>query len=109
MVCLLVTSSSRGRIHRSRADQDYVEDNHHPAEPDEHEVMQDIEKRSPEFNQQDDIAISNEVPNDLPAVKRQSYCVTSSRLVSVSGGIRKFKCMPGCCSTNCMPCGPSSG
>ncbi|KAJ7339329.1 hypothetical protein OS493_005722 [Desmophyllum pertusum] len=99
MVCLLVTSSSRGRIHISRADQDYVEDNHHPAKPDEHEVMQDIEKRSPEFNQQDDI----------PAVKRQSYCVTSSRLLSVSGGIRKFKCMPGCCSTNCMPCGPSSG
>ncbi|KAJ7339331.1 hypothetical protein OS493_005724 [Desmophyllum pertusum] len=105
MVCLLVASSSRGRIHRSSADQDYVEDNHHSAKPDEQEVMQDIEKRSPEFNPQDDFEISNEVPNDLTAVKRQCTKDTKHR-----GGYRYHTCKKNCCCVEhvCKKCGPCS-
>ncbi|KAJ7339327.1 hypothetical protein OS493_005720 [Desmophyllum pertusum] len=104
MVCLLVASSSRGRIHRSIAIQDYVED-YHSADPDEHEVMQDIEKRSPEFDQQDDIASYSDVPNDQTRVKRQSCHILSGEY----GVIPNYQCKPGCCCTRCTPCGPSSG
>ena len=89
---LAIVGGSRGsRFYTSALEQTDVVDNH-SADQGEAEAMQDLGERPGKHYQEEDAAISSDLPSDL-ALRRRS-CIKEAHL---KGDKTYFECNSGCC------------
>ena len=78
LVYLLVFSSSRGRIHKSTGDENYVE-NFYSVEEGEEKTVQNTDKRQPELNQEEHAMTYYDLPEDLEDFEKRSVNCAHTR------------------------------